>query len=414
MKTTRVVLSRILCVLLVCSLACLVRPAWAVESDLQTPETEEAEGAEQTNEQSNEEASEPEKTVTPAVIKKMAVTARLVGTDGVWSELKGLTLDEGSSAWDATRLALTSSDFTYRTGTTSAQDVLVSVTRTSDGTCLSLDPATGSGWHLYLNGERYLGSSSSKKLTDGDEIEWRFEIGTFMVSVSVVGPGGTGASYWIAPTSVRMEATQSAWDASRTVFEQSGYGEGRLFSYTTTDNGSVQLESLAALGENGITGESWQLFVNGALSESDAAHVQLHAGDSICWYYAGKGEFELPSFVAETGAASQNPAASVSIEGLVTQVWQKPVSQSNTYDVLDHLSGLAISGKTGAAALVGEDKGLIDPLSQLFGATDWHGSLSYALNEKISSGEGIRSAMGLDRCLYYLDDTGAVVKLTLE
>lgn len=401
---------------LVLALACSFGacPAQATEDELQVDQTEELEEAELGDDPAGDE-KEPEKTVTPAVIKKILVTARLVGTDGVWSELKGLTLDEGASAWDATRLALTSSDFTYRTGTTSAQDVLVSVTRTSDGETLSLDPVTGSGWHLYLNGERYLGSSSSKELEDGDEIEWRYEVGTFMVSVSVVGPGGEGASYWIAPTSVRMEATQTAWDASLAVFEQSGYGEGRLLSYSAADDGAVQLESLAALGENGITGESWLLFVNGALAESDAAHVQLHAGDSICWYYAGKGEFELPSFVAQTGAASQSPAESVSIEGLVAQAWQQPhVSQDNTYDVVDHVSGLAISGTTEAAALIGENKTLIDPLAQHLGDTGWRGSLAYALNEKVGTGEGVRSAMGLDGCLYYLDDSGSVVKLTLE
>lgn len=356
-----------------------------------------------------------ERVVTPAIIKKVHVTTRIVGTDGVWLELKALELDEGASAWDATRTMLTSSDYAYRTGTESTQDVLVSVTHPSDGTTLSLDAATGSGWHLYLNGERYLGSSSSKKLAEGDDVEWRYEVGTFMVRVAVVGPGGTEASYWIAPTTVRMEATQTAWDASLAVFEQSGYSTGRLLSYSSSEDGTVHLESLAALGENGITGEVWQVFVNGEIPPQNVAKLALHAGDSICWYYAGRGEMSLPSFVAETGAASQNPAESISIEGIVAEAWrQAGTSDLVPYAVVDCLSGVSVTGGDQVRALVSERKTLIDPLSQLMGPTVWRSSLSRAVGAKLATGEGVGSVMGLDASLYYVDDSGLLAKLELQ
>lgn len=345
----------------------------------------------------------------------VSVTVRFVGTNGIWAEQVDLAVDENASVWDATRLALTCSSLAYHTGTASAQDVLVSITSPDTDEALSLDSSTGSGWHLYVNGERRLGSPSSFGLNEGDEVEWRYEIGTFMVSVSVVGPGGTDESYWIVPTSIRVPATYSAWDASLEVFSANGYGEGRLLSYATGSDGAVRLQSLAALGENGITGESWQVFVNGVMPQGDAAHVVLHPGDSICWYYASQGEFVLPSFAAQSGAASQDPATTISIDGVVVQAWSSSQSVSEgLFSIIDRMSGLAITGQSGAASLLGEGKRTLDPLSQLSGVGYWRLSLAHALDEKLSTGEGVRSAMGIDGSLYYLDDLNSIVKLELR
>lgn len=379
--------------------------------DAPAADAAQADGADEEDSTAKDQAS----TVTPAVVKKVRASVSFVGTDGTWADVRDLTLDEGATAWDATRLALTKADLEYRTGTLSAQDVIVSVTRTDDGVSEEFDSSTGSGWHLYLNGERYLGSASSIELADGDALVWQYEVGTFMVSVSVVGPGGTGDSYWIAPTSVRMEATQTVWDASLAVFEQNGYGGGRFLSYVTGTDGSIYLDSLATLGENGITGESWQAFVNGALPETDVAHVALHAGDSICWYYTGRGVTALPAFVAETGAASQNPAASVRIEGLVTQAWVSPSQErEGLFAVLDCVSGLAISGQNEAVSLVGEGVALIDPLSQSLGDGGWRASLAHVLDDRLTTGEGVRSVMGRGGSLYYLDGANTLVKLELQ
>lgn len=353
--------------------------------------------------------------VETSELTKVTVTIRFVGTDGVWAEQAGLAIDEHANAWEATRLALTNSHLAYHTGTDAAQDVLVSITHPAGDETLELDSSTGSGWRLYINGERCLGLPSSFGLGEGDVVEWRYEVGTFMVSVSVVGPGGTGKSYWIAPTSVRVPATHSVWDASLEVFATNGYEEGRLLSYTTGADGSVRLESLAALGENGITGESWQVFVNGVMPQSDAAHVVLHPGDSVCWYYTGQGEYVLPSFVAQSGAASQDPATTISIDGVVVQAWSSTQDTSESlFSIIDRMSGLAITGQNGAASLLEEGKKTLDPLSQLSEVGHWRSSLSYALDTKLSTGEGIRSVMGCDGSLYYLNDLGSIVKLELR
>lgn len=360
---------------------------------------------------SADKGTEQKRQITPAVQRKIKVTVRFIGLDGPWATMRRLELLEGASAWDATRTALTESELNYRTGAEATQDVIVSLTN-ADGTTLEADFANGSGWHLYLNGDRFQGSSSKVELNEGDKIEWRYEMGTIMVTVSVIGPGGTGDSYWVPPTGVRLDVSQNGWDASRTVFEQNGYSGRHSLSYTNGANGEVWLDALAALGENGITGESWQLFVNGSLSSTDIAHVDLHAGDSICWYYAGRGVASLPAFASRTGAAGQNPATAVSIEGVVGQTWVDPTTADvGGYRVLDRMAGLTLAGEAGASALVSEGYELMNPLAQSLGDVGWRSSLSHVLAGKLASGEGGGSLVGLDGGLFYLSDHKSVIRL---
>ncbi|MBO7675796.1 MAG: DUF4430 domain-containing protein [Atopobiaceae bacterium] len=385
-------------------LAMPARLAWA--DDAPKAEQQDAAKAEQ-----QDAAAEQTRRITPAVKKTIRVSVRFVGLEGPWAAVRGLELAEGASAWDATRRALMESDLAYRTGAEATQDVIVSLTK-EDGSTLAADFSTGSGWHLYLNGDRFQGSSSKVELEDADKIEWRYEMGTIMVTVSVVGPGGTGDSYWIPPTGVRLDASQNGWDATLTVFEQNGYAGRNSLTYTNGPNGEVWLDALAALGEDGITGESWQLFVNGSLAPADIAHVDLRAGDSICWYYAGRGVASLPSFVSRTGAAAQNPATAVSIEGVVGQTWTNATSATvGGYRVLDRAAGLSLAGEDAARTLVWEGHGLMDPAAQSLADVGWRQSLANVLEGKLQSGEGGRSLMGLDGSLYYLSDQGSVVRL---
>lgn len=352
--------------------------------------------------------------ITPAAErKKIAVTVRFVGKDEQWASYDGITLYEGASAWDATKAALTESGMAYRTGTEATQDVIVQLTRAS-GETLEFDSALGSGWHLYLDGERCRGSSSTVVVKGGSVVEWRYEVGTIMVTVSVVGPGGTGDAYWVAPTSVRVEASESAWDASLAVFGQSGYSRGRLLSYAEGADGSVVLDSIAALGENGITGEVWKVFVNGQIPATNVADVALRAGDSICWYYAGRGITELPSFVSATGAASQNPATAVMLEGIARQAWAMMPGTSYLYaGRVDCLSGIMLVGQDQTLTLVMEGRSLAQPLALLMRPTGWDQSLAHTLESRLRTGQGGHGAMGLDKSFLYVDGTGNVVKLAL-
>lgn len=369
---------------------------------------EEKEQAEQTPQ------AEQAPRITPAVEKKLHVSVRFASGGQTWAAVDNLVLAGGSSAWDATRNALTQTGLAYRTGAESTQDVIVALTN-KEGTTLSADFTSGSGWHLYRNGKHCQGSSSTIKLKDGDAMEWRYEVGALKVMVAVVGPGGTGDSYWIPPTSVRVDVNATAWDASDEVFVTNGFEGANLISYTTGPNGEVWLDSLAALGENGITGESWQLFVNGELCSTDAAHKELRAGDSICWYYSGRGVNTLPAFVAQSGAAAQDPATMVRIDGLVLESWASPpMSDTGGYAAYNRVAGISVAGKDTVSALVWEGGGLMDPLAQTLANDRWCRSLSYVMAGKLSEGEGVRCAAGLDGRMYYLSDRDSLVSLEVR
>lgn len=346
-------------------------------------------------------------------VEKVTVATRFVGPDGEWAYVPSISLEKGATAWDATAKGLVESGMTFHTGLSSSnQDALVSLTSPVDGSVCAMDDATGSGWRLYINGDRYQGSASSLVLEDADEVEWRYEIGTIVVSVSVVGPGGTDESYWIAPTNVTIQATQTGWDASLVVFEQNGYDVGRLLSFASGDDGSVQLESLAALGANGVTGQAWQVFVNGAVPESDIAHVQLHAGDSICWYYAGAGVAELPDFATRTGAASQSPATAVHIEGTVTQAWSKDANaDTDLMATLQSASGITVSGSGRFSSVCPATDRLSDQVTQVPSQDAWEQSLVHYMDVRLNTGVGGTAAEGADGSLYYLDGKGSLVKL---
>ena len=348
---------------------------------------------------------------------EVVVAVSFTGPNSPWARVADIALSRGANAWDATELALERSGMTYQTGSEGAADVLVSLARDDTSTPCVMDLTSGSGWRLYVNGSYYSGSASTCELTSGDEIEWRYEAGTITVGVSVIGPGGTGLAYWISPTEVTVAANQSAWDASHLAFEQVGYTDGRLLSYSVSQDGSVELESLASLGSNGVTGEAWHVFVNGVPCEQNVAFMQLRAGDSICWYYVGNGTNGLPTFAKKTGAASQSPQTSVRLEGEVaqTQIWSDGEDENTSLaDVLNATSGVSVSGSTGSRTLWTVKNPLSSSLDTLTAQSAWSHSLSRLLDEHLKSGRGGRATMGLDGGLYYLDDFGALVKLELS
>ena len=390
----------------------VVQPSGAVVTDetAEVDEEEEPVSSQTVSGQANTSARRVAVTTDSAV----DVTVVFSGPDGEW-ERSDLSIEEDSTAWEASLIALSESSLVYETGSSTADDVIVSLARSYDEVPCTLDTITGSAWHLYLNGERYKGSASTLNVGDGNVLEWRFDVGTVVVSVSVVGPGGTGLDYWIAPTSVEVEATQSAWDTSRIVFEQNGYVDGRLLSYTVGEDGSVELDSLASLGASGITGETWQVFINGVRPEENVALTGLRSGDSICWYYAGNGENELPTFVAKTGAASQSPAAMVRLDGNVSQAWTRKADDAAALvSRINASTGVAVSGAEGTWSIAAvKQQPFAGTVAFEGGSNRWNTSLAHLMDAKLGTGQGGRAAFGSDGGLYYLDDLGAVVKLEL-
>lgn len=347
------------------------------------------------------------------IVTTMNVSVRFVGLDGEWATFDELTLDKGANAWQATATALAQSTLFYQTGLYTSRDVLVSLSQSLDGEALSLDTSTGDGWHLYVNDVRCLEAADTIVLADGDVVEWRYEKRTIDVTVSVVGPGGTGDSFWITPQRVSLEASQGAWDAMLRVLKDQGYEEGRLFSYTTNEDGSVTLDSLAALGENGITGELWQGFLNG-VPEPNLTTVELRDGDAICWYYTGRGSIALPSFVAASGGG-QNPAATVWTAGTVRQVWEYPtVADDGILTELPRGSGLSLSGDARLTSLVQTSTKLISPLRRVAWLGAWGQSLSRVLNDVVNTGMGGQACLGANGHVYYISDAGTVINLMME
>lgn len=342
----------------------------------------------------------------------IVVSVSFVGPDDEeWDREDALVVPPETTAWQATTMALSQSSLFYNTWLPSSSNVIVSLTRDIEDEPLAFDPSTGSGWHLYLNDKHRRAPATELGLDDGDEVSWRYEVGTFYVTVSVVGPGGTGYSYWVHPTRRRVNYGDSVWDASLLVFHKKGYQEGRLLSYTTGDDGTVELQSLAALGENGITGEMWRPFVNGEPVD-DVAHAELHAGDSICWYYAGNGEQSLPDFVEKSGAASQSPASLVHIDGDIVQFWAKPVvRQDGTLTGLGYESGLRLSGDGTLAEMLSSDVALPGNLVDIASRGVWQKSLACVLDEVVFEGGSGRASQSRDGGVCYLDDTGEVHKL---
>ena len=331
-----------------------------------------------------------------------------------WDRVEDLTIPDDATAWSATTEALAKSHLFYTTGLPSSRNVLASLTPDLDEVPYAFDPATGSGWRLYVNDKRYRGPASALALADGDSVSWRYEVGKIVVRVSVVGPGGTGQSFWIHPTNVRITYAQNAWDATRKVLQKKGYTEGRLLSYDVDEDGSVALRSLAALGENGITGESWHAYLNGVWEE-DIAHAELRAGDSICWYYAGNGERTLPPFAIKSGAASQNPATLVRVEGTVAQQLSQPVlGGDGALASLGNESGLRLCGDGLLVGIASSDVVLPGNLAEIASARAWEQSLARLLDEANRYGEGGLASQGRDGSVWYLDGHGDVVKLGLE
>ncbi len=366
---------------------------------------------------SQDDARDDDADASQDAAAEVVVAVSFTGPNSAWARVADIVLSQGDNAWDATELALERSGMTYQTGSDGAEDVLVSLARDDTSTPSAMDLTSGSGWRLYVNGSYYNGSASTYELTSGDEIEWRYEAGTITVGVSVIGPGGTGLAYWISPTEVTVAANQSAWDASRLAFEQGGYTNGRLLSYSISQDGSVELESLASLGSNGVTGEAWHVFINGVPCEQNVAFAQLRAGDNICWYYVGNGTNGLPTFAEKTGAASQSPQTSVHLEGEVaqTQMWSDGEDESiSLADVLNAASGVSVSGSTGSRTLWTVKNPLSSSLDSVSTQSAWSHSLSHLLDEHLKDGRGGRATMGLDGGLYYLDDFGALVKLELS
>lgn len=111
--------------------------------------------------------------------------------------------------------------------------------------------------------------------------------------LSVVGVDGDGnAQTWAPAASYTLDAGSTAADLSEQAFSAAGltadYGQSSYGWYLNTI--TSPFDSGRTLGYDAGTGKYWQLFVNGAASDTGADGVALEDGTVITWAYSAYGE----------------------------------------------------------------------------------------------------------------------------
>lgn len=252
------------------------------------------------------------------------VVVRVVGPDSDGGESTwvdgSVELGMGQNAWQATTKALAKTGVDYQSAIDTSGETLASLESPYDGRTWGPNASNGDSWVLFVNGSLEADGAGSYQPKDGDELLWYYHRSHTYVTVSAVGPGGTGEVFWLDPVTLDLQPGQSAWDACLEAFGEGGFEEGRTLYYGVDGSGNVTLGSLSSLGPNGITGESWQLFVNGAPAEENVSTLALQDGDDLCWYYANVGDETLPEFARSRIAQAKRDGAD-RIDGRVYVAW---------------------------------------------------------------------------------------------
>lgn len=372
-------------------------------------------------------ATEADADAAPAEVE---VTVRVVGPDGSGGESQWasqeVVMPEGQTAWQATTTALSSAGLAYQSLVDASGESLASVTSPLDGTTWAPNASNGDSWRLFVNGSPWTGSADACQPRQGDEILWYYHQTRTYVTISAVGPGGTGEAFWLDPVTVEVAAGESAWDLSLEALEAGGYHDGSTLYYGVDANGDVTLGSLSSLGPNGVTGESWQLFVNGSPAEENVARLTLHDGDDLCWYYANAGDTGLPSF-ARTAIARAKAAGAHHVDGRVYTAWGRrlasylpdtgmagvrptlrvvgdrvEVGLGDATVTLSCADGSVLSVSEGGEGLTGRGEDLV-------GRSDLRDLVPLASQEEDSQ----TWAWGLDGSFYYVEATGVVYRLVV-
>lgn len=110
------------------------------------------------------------------------------------------------------------------------------------------------------------------------------------VKIRVIGPDAEGNDCdWLAQKTVKVESGKTAADLTEDAFK------GTLAADILASSWGAYLNTITspfdgkAYGYDSTTGKYWQLFVNGAASESGMSEVTLTEGMEVVWYYSGYG-----------------------------------------------------------------------------------------------------------------------------
>lgn len=373
----------------------------------------------------------------------LEVTVRVVGPDEDlgetdWVSAQSVTAVEGQTALQVVSGALRQVGLAFSTATDAQGNLVASVASPLDGQTWGPNAASGDGWLLLANGVPV--NPNDYHPRQADELLLYYRLTRTHVTVSAVGPGGTGEVFWLRPVERVVAPGQTAWDVCLEALEAGGYVVGSSLYYGDDADGNVQLGSLSALGPNGVTGESWQLFVNGSPAQEGANRLTLHDGDDLCWYYANTGDMSLPDFATSAIAAAKR-AGSERLEGRVYTAWGRRLTSYLRRAEEELGSGveptLQVLGDRVEVALGGTVVSLSTQSGEIVSVTE-RGQLAEEGRQVASSPRGASPelapivaagtsfdvalaetrvsspyAVGVDGSIYYVESTGVVYRLVV-
>lgn len=242
-----------------------------------------------------------------------------------WTGAGAIELPVGSTAADASEQLFSNNKLTADYGEGDYGWYLNTITDPADATrALGWDEATGRYWQLFVNGMPSDEGAGSVDLKPGDQVVWFYsaygeslpgsddnadDVATVTASLTVVGQSAAGTQQtWLPRAQMSLPEGSTAADLTERLFAQyglaadTGVGEYGWYLNSITD----PADATRVLGWDATTGAYWQLFVNGAPSDSYASGVELEPGDEIMWYYAAYGA-EAPEGDVTTNPDAEHP-----------------------------------------------------------------------------------------------------------
>lgn len=136
------------------------------------------------------------------------------------------------------------------------------------------------------------------------------------VKIRVIGPDAEGNDCdWLAEKTVKVKSGTTAADLTQDQFA------GMLTADIQASSWGAYLNTITspfdgnAYGYDATSGKYWQLFVNGAASESGMSQVTLAEGTEIVWYYSAYGASVTGAKVVEDPSLETPDASATRTEG---------------------------------------------------------------------------------------------------
>ncbi|MGN0071237.1 MAG: InlB B-repeat-containing protein [Atopobiaceae bacterium] len=136
------------------------------------------------------------------------------------------------------------------------------------------------------------------------------------VKIRVIGPDAEGNDCdWLAEKTVKVKSGTTAADLTQDQFAGTLTADIQASSWGAYLNTITSPFDGKAYGYDATSGKYWQLFVNGAASESGMSQVTLQEGTEIVWYYSAYGASVTGAKVVEDPSLETPDASATRTEG---------------------------------------------------------------------------------------------------